>query len=377
MQTQPHQNQINGSIASANCPAQIAINDIGCCDKQLDLGMVSVSGQIEQLPVDSVVNEKHNQNQNRNQREQSHGNDCQLSMVNVAVDSDSGNANAGGRELNFLNLKLQCMCSGDDSGGGAGGVGIGGGGDSSAISNTNFEPITKRNSADDETEIGISDVKAVTEIGESIHQNHRCTHCGRGHCCFFLRCCYCTANAIVQPTDGNIAIDASTNPIAMHDNNPCESECGNANRTANTKSNNIPKDLTLDSCTEIGSNQNLASKRCDEICKIIRSQHGSEMCSSSTMLAKKQCCEDGITTDANDKQCTLAKSIAIGCHCRWYCIQDCSVSDAKANAVDNRIKGETTLAVQEPEIVSPITNESALNNDENRLRCCRCSKELF
>lgn len=387
MQTQPHSNQINGSIASANCPAQIAITDIGCCDKQLDLGMVSisVSGQKGELPVDSIVNEKHNQSQC--QREKTDENDCQLlSMVNVADDIKSSNGGCGtggrGRELNFLNLKLQCMCSDDESG-----IGVGIGGDENVIAKSNVDLISKRTSADDETEIEISDVEAVTEIsGESIYRNHRCTHCGRGHCCFFLKCCYCTASGIVQLPDDNNTIDTSTNPIAMHENNPCESDGDNANRkpntNTNTNSNNIAKDLTLDSCTEIGSNQNLASKRCDEICKIIRNQHGADVCSSTaTALATKQCCEDQPTTDdGNDKHCSLTKSIAIGCHCRWYCIQDCTngtVSNAIPNTLDSRTKSETTLAVQEPEIVSPITNESPANNDENRLRCCRCSKELF
>lgn len=274
------------------------------------------------------------------------------------------------------------MCSSDD--------------DASVITKLNVDPsINKRVNVDDNTEIEISDVEAVTEIGESIFENHRCTHCGRGHCCFFLRCCYCTASggggdsSVLNEIDNQTNDVNTTNPMALHENNPCQSECV-ANRKAN--SNNIPNELPLgSSCMEIGSNQNLASKRCDEICKIIRNQHGTGLCSSSTtttttVLTKRQCCEEAIIDNIDDDKhgCKpVTKSIAIGCHCRWYCIQDCD-SDAKlisSNVMmktvgDDRPKTETTLAVQEPEIVSPITNESPLI-DENRLRCCRCSKELF
>lgn len=277
----------------------------------------------------------------------------------TGVDRDAGNKNSiqdehihHSRELNFLNLKLQCMCSDDDE---------------SVIGKSNIDASRNRIGGDDETEIEISDVEAVTEIGESIFENHRCTHCGRDHCCFFLRCCYCIASSAVSDNDG--ATDSK--PIA----NANQSE---SDASSKVNSNNIPNALPLDSCAEIGTSQNLASKLCDEYCKIIRNKHRTGECGSTTLLEHRRCCEEAI--DGNDKQSTVTESITIGCHCRWYCIQDCD-SDAKpihptAPVADNRPKCDSTLAVQEPEIVSPIANELPLS-DENRLRCCRCSKELI
>lgn len=350
---------------------------------------MSISSEhLNKLPIGSIVNEKHNQTPNA-----SDGCDEVTNFKSNApkADDDGGGSGSGdgsgddgagsnrsdSRELNFLNLKLQCMCSDDDA---------------SVITKSNVDPsISKRQSVDDDTEIEISEVEAVTEIGESIFENHRCTHCGRGHCCFFLRCCYCIASGnVLHESSNNQNNDINeTNAMALHENNPCQSECETAHRKAN--SNNIPNEIPIGSSC---SKQNLASKRCDEICKIIRNQHGMGLCISSTaatntattttVLAKKQCCEEANVDNVDKHGCT-PKSIAIGCHCRWYCIQDCD-SDAKmtttasinvlteVEAVD-RPKTETTLAVQEPEIVSPITNEPPLM-DENRLRCCRCSKEL-
>ncbi|XP_031630067.1 uncharacterized protein LOC116345119 [Contarinia nasturtii] len=397
IQMQP--NQKNGSITTTMCSTQISITDTGC-DKLPDIESISVSGEkANELPEGSIMSEKHNQNENTLMD----ATNCQQTKPKTDDGSDKdgngnddgGNANSGNNEhdrpeLNFLNLKLQCMCSSTDVGGDSGNV----------IAKPNVNAISNRVSGtiDDETEIEISDVEAVTEIGESIFENHRCTHCGRGHCCFFLRCCYCTANGVFNESD-SMAIDAmNTNQMALHENNPCQSEC-DANRIAN--SNNISKQhQSIDSSSssssfmKIGSNQNLASKRCDEICEIIRNQYETGLCNTTTapltttlttkMFARKQCCEESSGSD--NKHCTnVTKSIAIGCHCRWYCIQDCDL-DAKSTTVvtgeDNvdhhqRLKTETTtLAVEKPEIVSPITNESPLN-DENRLRCCRCSKELF
>lgn len=368
-QTQAHPNQ-NGSIATAAATTQISITDAGC-NKQLNID--SISGQNDELPVGSIVNEKNNQSKNRTDRNDEHNGQLPVANAVDTMHADTPNVTPGtsARELNFLNLRLQCMCSDDDS---------------NVITKRSLDPISKHHMCgDDETEIEISDVEAVTEIGESMFENHRCSHCGRDHCCFFLRCCYCTANDVVPNEMNTHTIDgtSATNPSALHENNPCENEC-DINRKPNTNSNNIPsKDLAMESCTELGSNQNLASRRCDEICKIIRNQHGTGLCSS----ANQQCCEEA--TGGDDKHCAVTKSVAAGCHCRWYCIQDCD-SDAKSGngsamnasgaasaiAAVNRKRGETNLAVQEPEIVSPITNESPLN-EENRLRCCRCSKELF
>lgn len=359
----------NGAITSTNCPTHISITDTGC-DEPLDVETVLISvgkeenqqqqqqekeHAEEKLPLHSIVNEKHHQSQYAS--DGSGEATCQFSAPKTAGTNDNGDGKNGcnSRELNFLNLRLQC--SDDDH--------------VSVISKSNVDLISNRISAeDDETEIEISDIEAITEIGESIFENHRCTHCGRGHCCFFLRCCYCTSNRATN--DSNKMADANTNPSpnpeALHENNPCRGEC-DSNRSAN--SNNIP----LGSCTEIGSKQNLASKRCDEICKLIRNQHRTGLCSSTKILAKKQCCEESIIDD-NDKHCTVTKLPAIGCHCRWYCIQDCDSDTKTTGAVDDRPKTENTLAIQEPKIVSPIANESPLT-DENRLRCCRCSRELF
>lgn len=392
----------NGSIATAiaPCPTQISITDAGC-DKQPHLeSTISVSGEHSELPVGSIVNEKHNQNASDRGDEINRQSDSSKMEIGHDGDGhdddgtgegdDAGNGSTGGnsndsgsRQLNFLNLKLQCMCSDDDA---------------SVITKSNVDPlISKQMSVDDDTEIEISEVEAVTEIGESIFENHRstCTHCGRGHCCFFLRCCYCIANGIDALNEcGNNQINdvnRTTNSMAMHENNQWPSECV-ANRKAN--SNNIP--LGSSSCTEIGSNQNLASKRCDEICKISRNQHGSGLCSgtatasasASVVLAKKQCCERVNIDNVDDDKhgCTpVTKSIAMGCHCRWYCIRDCdsdsklmtlTTTTTKTKTGDERAKTESKLAVQEPEIVSPITSESPFM-DETVQRCCRCSKELF
>lgn len=408
---QMQSNQKNSSITTTACPTQISITDTGC-DKSPNIESILVSDErANELPVGSIANEKNNQNEYA----LIDATNCQLIKPkaddeNDKTDSvDGGNAGSGNsasdnNELNFVNLKLQCMCSTDDDGDGGRGGGVdtsegGIGEDASVPAIPNAEAISNRVSGivDDETEIEISDVEAVTEIGESIFENHRCTHCGRGHCCFFLRCCYCTANGIFNESD-SMAIDAmSPNAMALHENNPCQSECA-ANRISN--SNNISKQhqsidsssCSGNSCMKIGSNQNLASKRCDEICKLIRNQYETGLCNSTTvapatplttMFAEKQCCERG-----NDSCTNITKSTAIGCHCRWYCIQDCDGLDAKSTTTvsgdgnvdhhhNQRLKTETTtLAVERPEIVSPITNESPLN-DENRLRCCRCSKELF
>lgn len=369
-------NQKNGSITITTCPTQISVTDIGC-DKQADVETPLNSGEKDaQSTGCCTVNEKYDQRA-IDQHAASADDKCQSSKTNASAgDGDNNGSTQDGhfsRELNFRNLKLQCMCSDDEV---------------TVITKSNVDPTSNQTSADDETEIEISEVEAVTEIGESIFENHRCTHCGRDHCCFFLRCCYCLASSGLKDsaaatmdanTNANTVTEAIANANAgtLHETNPCQSEC-DVNRKVN--SNNIPNVLPLDSCTGIGSNQNLASKLCDEYCKIIRNTHRTGQCSSAAaaLIAKKQCCEEAI--DGNDKHSTVTKSITIGCHCRWYCIQDCD-SDAKAIKpaaafADNRQKCDSTLAVQEPEIVSPIVNELPLN-DENRLRCCRCSKELI
>lgn len=367
-------NQKNGSITITTCPTQISVTDTGC-DKQTDTETPLDADEKGEPSVGScTVNEKLEKQSAIDRHAGSADDKCQSGTTNTSAgdrdNDDSAQDVHFSRELSFRNLKLQCMCSDDDA---------------SVKAKANVDPVSNQTSADDETEIEISEVEAVTEIGESIFENHRCTHCGRDHCCFFLRCCYCTANSGLNESGGTIDTNTNANTTAdtitnaradtLHESNPCQSEF-DVNRKVN--SNNIPNVLPLDSCTGIGSNQNLASKLCDEYCKIIRNKHRTGQCGSTALLAKKQCCEKAI--DGNDKHSTVTKSITIGCHCRWYCIQDCD-SDAKAIKVaatvaDNRPKCDSTLAVQEPEIVSPIVNELPLN-DENRLRCCRCSKELI
>lgn len=372
MQTTAHPNQ-NGAIVPTT---QISITDVSCNKSAPNLD--TVSGQNDELDVGNIVNEKHIPIPNRtDQFDGNNGPVRNTTCIVIENDRNETTNETSARELNFRNLKLQCMCSEDEC---------------STDANIGRDAIgMKRLCGDDETEIEISDVEAVTEMSESMFENHRCSHCGRDHCCFFLRCCYCTANA--KPSDGNIiAIDATvsnssssgsitnvavTNPITSHGNKPSELECG-ANRKSNI--NNIPKVLPIDCrmSTEMGDNQNLASKRCDEICEIIRNQHGIGLCNSTVAPSQQRCCEKDI--NYTDKHCADTNSREVGCHCRWYCIQDCDadLKLAKNNSdhTNNRTKCETSLAVQEPEIVSPITNESPLI-EENRLRCCRCSKELF
>lgn len=331
-----------------------------------DGGMVPC--QYERFTTGSIINEKQINHNRTNSNDDTAYND-QLLSENSSNANDMVNVSEK-RELNFQNLELKCMCSDDGEAAEAETVmaavatvaavattTAAARATASGIANLDSEPIQGNKHhicGDDETDIEISDVEAVTEIEESMLKSHRCSHCGRDHCCFLLRCCYCKHNEIGTS-------NAEVN--ALYKTSSCENDF-------DTHSNNITSDLpTTDKCTHSNQNQNLASKRCDEICKIIHNESGGAKCNTIVAAAavNQQCCDGNTQTN-------------VACHCRWYCIQDCDL-DAKANTVasivvDDCKKDETTLAVQKPEIVSPITNESPLN-DENRLRCCRCSKELF
>lgn len=356
-QFQIHANQKNGSITTITNTSE-AISPANTCDKQLVIEMVSITDQNDKLPLSSIVNTNNHQcTVSPDPRETQ---DHQFTALpSDATESASTYIESGDRELTFPNLELQCMCSDDNA---------------SEISKA--DPIRSQLSGDDETDIEISYVESVTDVGESIIQTHRCTHCGRGHCCFFLRCCYCTASGLYDTTD--LTTDNIANSSAIYENNPCQNE-SDVNRTENI--NNVPNHLVLGESVATDTKQNTASKRCVEICKM-----------NSSQPEKKQCCEDVFM--GHDNQSTVNKLIASGCHCRWYCIKDCDLnvksgagsSDSAGNRAKNttsteqgdkaRTKLDNSLAVQKPQIVSPFTNEYSLN-DENRLRCCRCSKELF
>lgn len=335
-----------------------------------------MSCQYERFTTGSIIDEKQINHNRTNSNEDAAHND-QLVVKNASNANDISDDVPENGVLNFQNLELKCMCSDGETATVA---------SASGVASLSSAPTTQGNHKqhtcdaggsgsgggggdDDETDIEISDVEAVTEIEESMLKSHRCSHCGRDHCCFFLRCCYCRRKCITDD-NSNANVDASNKASS------CESDADA--HSINTR---------LPTTTHSNQNQkNLASKRCDEICKIIHNESDgigcNTMVSAAAAAVKQQCCDGNQT---NDEHHTTTKSIAV-CHCRWYCIQDCDL-DSKANAMavasaaaDDHKKDETTLDVQKPEIVSPITNESPLNMDENRLRCCRCSKpvsELF
>lgn len=324
-----------------------------------------------ELTVDSTVNEKHNQNT----QYESVQNDSQL-KIELNADNNGGNDctvenKKADCELNFQNLKLQCMCSDVEA---------------CTTVRSNLDATSNQPITDDGTEIEISDVEAVTEMGETIFENHRCTHCGQSHCCFFLRCCYCTASGLSNEKNGTA--DTKKYPEAFGENYQCKNDGnddGHSDTNRRPNSSNIANDSLSGSRANICSSQNLAIKHCEEICKIIHEKHGAGLCSSTAQLMKKQCCEE-IVGD-NYKYCTVIKSISMGCHCRWYCVQESekgastssriTVDAGTSNTViDDQQKCESSLAVKETEILSPTSNETPLNF-ENHLRCCRCSKELF
>lgn len=349
--TQNQQQQQNGSITS-----EIPITESHSmqhnddCDEE-NAKMVSYS--IEKSNVNCTINEKHNQCEHEHTVDSS--DTCQMS---------TNDANDNNRELNFFNLKLQCMCSDEDE----------------TLEKKNDQQSMAANTVDDEKDIEISEIESITKIGESFVENHRCSHCGRGHCCYRdLRCCYCIANNACASSTfskcNNDGFNANRNVAAAHLNEQTQSDCGNGS----VNSINVSNRNTT-------TTQNLASKRCDEICKNMRNENELKSssidetnqcagdidvaCSSTTsvLLTEKRCCGD------NNNQSD--KSIAGGCHCRWYCVQECDFETAKSTATIESKRQESSLQVKALELeVRPAKSDTA--NDENRLRCCRCSRELF
>lgn len=231
------------------------------------------------------------------------------------------------RDLEFFSLKLQCMCSGSE--------------EDSISQNDGMEmkPIEVVAAADgDETVQTIETVPTMANV-TTCDDGHQCSHCGRNHCCFFLHCCYCKKH-------GNL-------DIYIH---PSSSNCNNA------------------------TNQNvLASERCDAICK--KQQFNNQMSMTMAMTTMTT------TTNTNINECECRAKFLTNqkccdndsdtkCHCRWYCIQDCNAGNNRLNVQNLELCGASNQ-YEEP-MRSNSTNamdQSML--DENRLKCCRCAKELF
>lgn len=369
VQTHPNQNSLVSTKSatptptSTSLPATEAHTPISPVQtSNTDGGAMSC--QYERFTAGNIINEKQINRTNSND-----GNGDGTAHNDQLYDA------AEKSELSFQNLQLKCMCSSD-------------GGEAANYAKPTEGNKRDADGGDDEIDIEISDVEAVTEIAESMLKSHLCSHCGRDHCCFLLRCCFCIANEIGTTFDCDAAAAAATTTTPDADA-LCKSS-SRENDFDTHSNNNITSDLPTTNkythSTNPNQNQNLASKRCDEICKIIHNASdgdGSGAKCNTMVAATQQCCDDGGGGGKRSSSQTNDEYRATVCHCRWYCIQDCDL-DAKANTaniatagtVDDCKKDETTLAVQKPEMLSPITNASPAN-DENSLRCCRCSKELF
>lgn len=239
---------------------------------------------------------------------------------------DSVDAN---RQLSFRNLNLKCMCSGE------------------------IEPASGEQQA-----LAVDDATADNQISDAqsrtVDDNQQCSHCGRGHCCFFLRCCHCMAT---EQSEHNKDVGVNVSVTGEDDQSPIV--CGN---------NNVNSKVAVDRNASVRS---IASRRCDEICNIRRTalDAGSfcetaklaEPCSS---LSDTKCC-DPIDRDAGK------------CHCRWYCVQECVSDTNETKQCESVERSTSNLQVAPIEIEEKLIRKDASVDDENRLRCCRCSRELF
>lgn len=367
-------NQANGTAGTACCSTitHISITDASC-DKhgelQMDLCQKQEISSCE-LPdairrKGNLISEAHNQDETC-----THGSACGEQYLEkqssaVAAQHKQNNGGNSARELNFLNLKLRCMCSGDDGSGS---------GNNSASKHHASADDKNDSDNDDKTEIEISDIEAITEIGDSVlglNRHSQKMHCESGHCCYFMHCCYCLENGLVR---SEALCDTALRECSNHQAN----------------SNSLSKISYLSSNCTISANQNLACKRCDEICKSIIKQrnHKHEIglcsateasddsecnCSLKMPLANKQCCDD----DGGDNG---APPLATSCHCQWRCIENADLDKAVDKSATNNTNQKDNSGVRASEQFEggPSGSSGASNiDDENRIRCSRCAKELF
>lgn len=253
-------------------------------------------------------------------------------MVHDPVEQTTINSDAN-IELNFRNLDLKCMCSGDMG--------------SASEHHRHSATIDDADVASHETSTTLQPTTTITT-----DDSQRCSHCGRGHCCFFLRCCHCLANDGLELAKDDVAVNVSA--TGPPDQNAIV--CGN---------NNGNNKLAVDRNVSVRSPT--ASQRCDEICKIQCCGDTEQIKSSELLgspLGDKKCCDPvGSNVEA--------------CHCQWYCLQEC-VSDtnvSKRPSVSN--EHTSNLQVTPIEIEEKLMRNDVTADDENQLRCCRCSRELF
>lgn len=246
---------------------------------------------------------------------------------------DSVDAN---RQLSFRNLNLKCMCSGE------------------------CEPASG-----DQQALATSDGSTANSEIAGTQDNQQCSHCGRGHCCFFLRCCHCIAN---EQSEQNKDVGVNVSVTGADDQ--ALVVCGN---------NNVNSKVAVDRNASVRS---MASRRCDEICKIRRTALATATTTPPTD-ATQGVCETAKSTEpcsslSDTKCCDPITGRDTGkCHCRWYCVQEC-VSDANETKQCELVERSTSnLQVSPIEIEEKPIRKDASADDENRLRCCRCSRELF
>lgn len=383
-------NQLCGTAGTPTCcTTKISITDASSsCDNNnkhcSDLGAELCQNQQKQQidKVDNLGCEPHNQNK----KNMPSGNGMilctdktdvsEVSVQSTNDDSGSGEDGDGNivdvvdsagvgdqkTELNFSNLKLRCMCSDDD----------------------------------DKADIEISDVEAMTEItGDMMFgaQHNQIMHCDRGHCCYFLRCCYCMENNLTHMD--TVASNATANA-----HNQCQTKCVNHK----LNSNSVRKKSHLSSNCTLSTKQNLVCKRCDEICKLINRKTSSldknemGLCTLIDASGESECnCSSKCCDDNNGKSSSSApKSIQTTCHCRWLCVQNCdsaitiensnannvnqgqtstsgtSITDASAGSGGDN--GSNATASQERPPQNSTTASCDIIDEENPMRCSRCAR---
>lgn len=231
------------------------------------------------------------------------------------------------RDLEFFSLKLQCMCSGSEE-------------------DSNSPPLERNDgieemkpndvggvaaAADGDETATMADVMSCGDDGDGNDIGHQCSHCGRNHCCFYLHCCYCKKHG---------TLDSYIHPSNSNCNNT-----SNRNVLASERCNEICKKRQLNNQTTTTTNTNIINK-CE--CR-------------TKLLTNRKCCDN----DSDTK-----------CHCRWYCIQDCDAGKNRLNVQNLEICGASN---QYEDPIRSMSNNAMDQSqlDENRLKCCRCAKELF
>lgn len=255
-----------------------------------------------------------------------------INSVNQVTHQSAINSDAND-ELDFRNLKLKCMCSDDME--------------------MAFEHQQQQQS------LGIDNVDVASHKTSTTSQtmtsatddSQRCSHCGRGHCCFFLRCCHCLSNDVLYLARNDLAVDVSaTGPLDQH-----PVLCGNNN--VNNNKLVVDRNVTVRSATA----------RCDEVCKIQSCVDNEQIKQSGLLcpppMAEKRCC-------------VPVESEVEACHCQWYCLQEC-VSDSNLSKQSSESNEHTHNLQVTPVQIDDKRTIVAATDDENQLRCCRCSREIF